>query len=98
LGERVTIDSGLGSFFEARGDELLNKELRDLVSSQVELTTENVVGRLCRRYLSNFDCSREIDFIVSHSTEIDESRLKTLDDSVLSQILSSNSLKIESDD
>jgi hypothetical protein len=97
-GERVEIDSGLGSFFETLGEEFLNEELMNFVSSQVELITENVVGRLCRRYLLNFDCSREIDFIASHFTEIDESSLKTLDDSILSQILSSSSLKIENED
>jgi hypothetical protein len=73
----------------------LNEKFGNLVSSRAEFTPDNAVGWLNRRYQSNFDCSAEINFIASHFIEVGQSGLKTLDGSVLSQILSSSALKIE---
>jgi hypothetical protein len=69
-----------------------------VAEKEEEITQANVLRRISRRILLSADCCAEIAFAASHSVEFAASGLGALDFSVLSRVLSSHELKIESED
>jgi hypothetical protein len=85
------------TFYESLSEELKNEELRFAVC-EGDIRSENVFGQLGRRFRFGFEVSKEVEFIAPHLLEFDGQELNGLDEAILSQILSSDQLKIKSED
>jgi hypothetical protein len=107
-GQSIRINSENRDFFVSLSSELGNLELSFLflnsASTEKEITRENVFLRLADWSHANFesdfhlDFSREIAFVASHFHDFSKSELSDLNLSILSEIVSSNDLKIASED
>jgi hypothetical protein len=77
---------------------MLNDELATAICERDrDIVKEKVIGVVGRRFRFGVDISSEIEFIASHFCEFCEWELKELDETVLSRILSSDRLKIASE-
>jgi hypothetical protein len=99
-GETITVSKSDISFYESLSEELLNDELSAAVSevTMSDIKCDNVFVMLRRRQNVGFDISNEIEFIAVHLEDIDKSELGKFEPEILSRILSSDGLKIKSED
>jgi hypothetical protein len=99
-GESISIDCDNQLFYEELSEELKNLELFNVLleGRGDSMTIDEAFSRLRRRNRLNFDCSREINFLASHLYEIEISSRRDFDISMLRAILSSDELKIKSED
>jgi hypothetical protein len=98
----ISLDSSNLDFFRSLSSELENQELSFLIfevtQNESELIRENVFRRLTDLSHFSFDISKEIAFIASHFHEISNSELSDLNFSILSDVLASRELQIESEE
>jgi hypothetical protein len=101
-GNAISISSSNRDFMVSLSSELENRELSFLIFNStlkgIEITRENVFQHLSDFSHFDSDFTHEIAFIASHFHEFSKSELSSLSLSILSEILSSNELKITSED
>jgi hypothetical protein len=98
-GESIKFSRDTLEFYTSLSQEPENEELLSVVCCVPdEITIKNVIPRLRHKRPLHFETSKEIDFIASHFVEVDKSDLKGLDESIFGLILSSDKLKIKSED
>jgi hypothetical protein len=98
-GESIKISRDTLEFYESLSEELENEELAFVACGGLEeITIKNVVGRLRHQRRLHFETWKEVEFITSNFTEIHKSELKGLDESIFGLVLSSDKLKIKSED
>jgi hypothetical protein len=72
-GEMIAVSTSDISFYESLSEELLNDELSSAVSevTMSDMTSDNVFVMLRRRQNVGFAISNEIEFITTHSEQIE---------------------------
>jgi hypothetical protein len=99
---RVSIDESSFELLYALLDNLANPELTESLLefevSKSKLNSSNCISRFKAKSLYHIDNSREKSFIALHFCELQQSSIQSLEPSDLEQILSDESLQIESED
>jgi hypothetical protein len=102
-GDEIHANDGDRDFYELLVDELENQELSGIIfeTGQEEMRIKIAIRRLGHNLCLNDDCSKLIEFIVSHFEDDNFVKLREVKEmnlDIWSRILSSESLKIESED
>jgi hypothetical protein len=81
---------------------LVNRELSELLikfwPGEEEMSLSNVIERILMKSFHSTDFSSEVNFLAAHLSEFDVKLLSVLDYSVIDEIISSESLRIENED
>jgi hypothetical protein len=83
---------------ESLGNPELSAQVSDFSLSRKDLTLSNCLTRLRSKAELNIDCSSEIHFLASHFDELDPAILESLEFHELQEILSQESLIINTED
>jgi hypothetical protein len=97
-GEDVEVTQSMRDVFISLCTELGNDDLCCQIIDITKLTCEDVLSRLKKKRDAGLDCSAEIEFAASHLHEISQNDIEELDTTDLSNIISSRSLRIKSED
>jgi hypothetical protein len=97
-GFSVELDSQNRDYLLLISEEFENDELHELVLGSSELTIDNVLTRLKRRYERCEGNNLEFEFLISHMNELSFESILELDYSILREIMNNPKFQIESED
>jgi hypothetical protein len=97
-GDDVEVPLTTRDLFVSLCTELGNEDLCCQILDSVKLTCDNVLGVLKMKREAVWDCSTELEFAASHFHELLQSDIEGLNMIDLSNVLTSRSLRIQSED
>jgi hypothetical protein len=97
-GEDVAVTESTRDVFVSLCVELGNEDVYSQILDVVELTCDNVLSRLKMKRVCGCDFSKELEFAASHLYSISREAVEVLDAEDLSNILTNESLRLESED
>ena len=100
LGNSIEVNSENALFLQNISRELENGEMivKFVESQEGSISSSNVIDRLTLKSSFNLDVEEEVAFVASHFFEIESESLHKLSFEQLRSVLSSSSLKLDSED